>query len=153
MSTGTPSTIHASAVLVGSRAILIRGRSGAGKSQLALRLLHAQGSGALPFVRLIADDRVLLERVQDRVLVRPAPSLAGLIEIRGLGVLRLPYEPVALVGLVIDLDAAEPDRMPTDASFSTDVLGVTFPRIMATCAGDALRLLNARQLTGGLWDT
>jgi len=140
-------------MLVGSRAILIRGRSGAGKSQLVLRLLDAQALGALPFVRLVADDRVMLERAHDRVVVRPPPSLAGLIEVRGLGVLRLPYEPVAVVGMVIDLDTAEPDRMPADASLSTGILGVTLPRIMATSAGDALRLLNARQLTGGVWET
>ncbi len=44
--------------------------------------------------------------------MRPAPSLAGLIEIRGLGIRRLPYEPVAVVGLVIDLAASDAERLP-----------------------------------------
>ena len=68
-----PPTIHASAVLVGRRAVLIRGPSGSGKSRLALALLQAAQSGALPFARLVADDRALVEACNGRLLVRPAP--------------------------------------------------------------------------------
>src|SRR5690348_16342941 len=109
-------SVHASAVLVGPRAVLIRGPSGAGKSRLALALLRAAESGQLPFALLVADDRSHLEPRHGRLLVRAAPELAGLIEVHGLGVRRLPYEPVAVVGLVVDLAAGDGARLPAQAS-------------------------------------
>src|SRR5947209_968172 len=86
-------TIHASAVLVGARAVLIRGPAGSGKSRLALDLIDAAAAGLLPFGRLVADDRAHVEAVHGRLLVRPAARLAGLIEMRGLGLRRFPFEP------------------------------------------------------------
>ena len=79
-------TVHASAVLVGARAVLIRGPSGAGKSRLALDLIAAAAAGRLRFARLVGDDRVHLEKSGGRLLVRPAAALAGLIELRGTGI-------------------------------------------------------------------
>jgi HPr serine kinase-like protein len=108
-------TIHASAVLVGARAVLIRGPSGSGKSRLALELIQAARSGALRFARLVGDDRVHVEAAHGRLLVRPAAALAGLIELRGVGMLQLPYEPGAVVGLVVDL-AARRSGCPTRSS-------------------------------------
>src|SRR5205085_11557670 len=102
-----------------TRAILIRGPSGSGKSRLALSLIQASANGPLRFARLVADDRVWLEPRHGRLLVRPAETLAGLIEARGLGIRRLPFEPVALVGIVLDLVAADAKRLPTP-----DQLGV-----------------------------
>ena len=107
-----PSTIHASAVLVGARAVLIRGPSGSGKSRLAFDLISAAAGEPVRFARLVADDRAELEAAGGRLLVRPAPALAGLIEVHGLGIRRLPYEPVAVVGLVVDLAAADAQRLP-----------------------------------------
>ena len=98
--------------LIGAKAALIRGPAGAGKSQLVWDLLQAATQGALPFARLVGDDRVHVEAHAGRLLVRPAPALAGLIEIRGLGIRRLPYEPVAAVALVVDLAAADAARHP-----------------------------------------
>ncbi|MFL4983414.1 MAG: HPr kinase/phosphorylase, partial [Xanthobacteraceae bacterium] len=100
-----PASIHASAVLVGARAILIRGAAGSGKSRLALALIEAAETGLLRFARLVADDRTHVQAVHGRLLARPAEMLAGLIEVRGLGVRRLPFEPLAVVGLVVDLGA------------------------------------------------
>ena len=108
-------TIHATAVLVGPKAVLIRGPSGSGKSRLALRLLQS-----LPFARLIGDDRVYLEPQNGRLLVQPAKELAGLLEVRGFGIQRQPFEPIATVGLVIDL-VAETERMPEPPSAQTEV--------------------------------
>jgi hypothetical protein len=96
----TPKTVHASAVLIGARAVLIRGPSGSGKSQLALGLIEAARGGALAFARLVADDRVHLETANGRLLARPAAALAGLIEVRGIGLMRLAYEPCAVDGFV-----------------------------------------------------
>ena len=83
-------TIHASAVLVGRHALLIRGPSGSGKSRLALGLIQAAEQGLLRFARLVADDRCHLEAVNGRLLVRPAEVLAGMIEVHGLGLRGLP---------------------------------------------------------------
>lgn len=123
------STIHASAVLIGPKAALIRGPAGSGKSQLVWDLLQAAAQGALPFVRLVADDRAHGEVRAGRLLVRPADALAGLIEIRGLGIRRLAYEPVAVVALVVDLAAADAARHPGRDAAQTVIKGVTLPRI------------------------
>jgi len=122
-------TIHASAVLIGAKAVLIRGPAGSGKSQLALALIEAAAQDALPFARLIADDRAHVDARAGRVLVRPARELAGLIEVRGLGIRRLAYEPVAVVGLIVDLAAADADRMPAREAAETAVAGIVLPRL------------------------
>jgi len=132
----TPTTVHASAVLVGTRALLIRGPSGTGKSRLALDFIEAARTGALLFARLVADDRVHLEPAHGRLLARPAAALAGLIEVRGVGVLRLPYEPAAVVGLVVDLAAAEVQRLPDTAARTTEICSIALPRL-AVASGDA----------------
>jgi HPr kinase/phosphorylase len=128
-------TIHAAAVLVGARAVLIRGPSGSGKSRLALELIQAAASGSLRFARLVGDDRVHVEAAHGRLLVRPAAALAGLIEVRGVGISKLPYEPRAVVGLVVDL-AAETQRLPQPAQRRTELEGVAVPRL-AVAAGEA----------------
>jgi serine kinase of HPr protein (carbohydrate metabolism regulator) len=122
-------TVHASAVLVGARAVLIRGPAGAGKSRLALALVQAAEGGLLAFARLVGDDRVHLEPQHGRLLVRPAPALAGLIEVRGVGIRRLPFEPAAVVGLVVDLAVAGGDRLPAAAEQQAVVAGITLPRL------------------------
>ena len=137
------SSIHASAVLVGAHAALIRGPAGAGKSQLALALIETAVTGVLPFARLVADDRAHVEARAGRLLVRPAPALAGLIEVRGLGIRRLPYEPVAGVGLVGDLAAADADRLPAREAAETAIEGVILPRLAVAPGQPALPLLLA----------
>jgi len=120
-------TVHASAVLAGARAVLIRGPPGAGKSRLALELIEAARRGSIGFARLVGDDRVHLQAAGGRLLVRPAPELAGLIELRGLGILRRDHESCAVVGLVVDLDAEDAERLPEKRE--TTVEGVTLPRL------------------------
>jgi serine kinase of HPr protein (carbohydrate metabolism regulator) len=122
-------TVHASAVLVGARAVLIRGPAGSGKSRLALGLIQAAQSGLLPFARLVGDDRVHLEARHGRLLVRPAPTLAGLIEVRRVGIRRLAHEPVAVVGLVADLAVAGTDRLPPAAEQEAVIAGIALPRL------------------------
>ena len=120
-------TVHASAVLAGARAVLIRGPAGSGKSQLALALIAAAQTGRLRFARLVGDDRVHLEAAHQRLLVRPAATLAGLIEVRGLGIRRLDYEPVAVIGLIVDLAAPDAERLPQQDDAA--LLGITLPRL------------------------
>ncbi len=137
------STLHASAVLTGARALLIRGPSGAGKSRLAFALVTAARTGALRFARLVADDRCHAEAVNGRLLLRPAQALAGLIEMRGLGIRRLPFEPVAAAGAVVDLADPESERLPAAASETAAVAGVQLPRLAVAPGTDPLPLVLA----------
>jgi len=138
MMAASTSTVHASAVLVGARAVLIRGPSGSGKSRLALDLIEAGRTGALPLARLVADDRVYLEPTGGRLLVRPAEALAGLVEVRGVGVQRVAHEPSAVVGLVVDLAAADAVRLPDTARRRTAVEGIELPRLAVASGVPAL---------------
>jgi HPr kinase/phosphorylase len=146
MTAGAP-TIHASAVLVGAKAVLIRGPAGSGKSRLAWDLLQAAaqttGLGALPFARLVADDRAYVDAHAGRLLVRPACELAGRIEIHGLGIRRLVFEPVAVVGLVVDLAAADAARLPGPQAETTVISGVNLPRLAVAAGMAALSLVMA----------
>jgi len=130
-------TIHASAVLTGARAVLIRGPSGAGKSRLALDLIEAGRTGALRFARLVGDDRVHVLAASGRLLARPAEAIAGLIEVRGFGILRLPYEPIAVVGLVADL-GANAERLPEATERRVNIEGISLPRLAVAAGPEAL---------------
>jgi len=136
-------TVHASAVLVGARAVLIQGPSGSGKSRLALALLQAAEPGALRFARLVGDDRVHLEAASGRLLVRPAATLAGLIEVRGLGIRRIAYEPVAVVGLVVELGLPTVERLPDPGQGLCTLAGVRLPRLAVAAGTDPVPVLLA----------
>ncbi len=122
-------TVHACAVLVGAHALLIRGPSGSGKSQLALKLISAGQSGLLPFARLVADDRIRLEACHGRLLVRAPDALAGLIEVHGLGIRQLPHEPVAVIGSVVELAAPDAQRLPERAEVEVEGIKLSQLRI------------------------
>jgi HPr kinase/phosphorylase len=122
-------SVHASAVLVGNRAVLIRGPSGSGKSHLAFDLIVAGRSGQIAPAMLIGDDRVHLGARGGQLIVRPAPALAGLIEIRGLGIRRCDYVNEAPVGLVVDLEAADAARLPAPEALLAHISGIQLPRI------------------------
>ncbi len=128
MSEGSPS-IHASAVLVGRRAVLIRGPSGAGKSRLAFELIMAGRAGVVERAVLVGDDRVHLATVGDEIVVSAVRNLAGLVEIRGLGIRRCDFVERATVGLVVDLAAGDAERLPRPESLFTRVSGVKIPRV------------------------
>ncbi len=98
-------TMHGSAVAVKGRGLLILGRSGAGKSALALRLV-ALGAA------LVADDQVTLTRRGEALIASAPAALAGMAEARGVGLLRLAHVPEAVVRLAVDLDFAPAARMP-----------------------------------------
>jgi HPr kinase/phosphorylase len=107
--------VHASAVALSGRALLITGPSGSGKSTLALGLL-ALGAG------LVADDRTRLTRDGGGPVIASAPApIAGLIEVRGLGLLRVAPAPPAPVAVVVDLGIDETERLPPERA--TVVLG------------------------------
>lgn len=116
----TPETLHATCVTLQGQAVVIQGASGAGKSALGLALM-ALGCA------LIADDRVHLTVQDGKVIARCPPALAGLIEARGLGILRAHHEPQARVALVVDLDRSETERLPPQRRLT--LLGRDLPLI------------------------
>jgi HPr kinase/phosphorylase len=122
-------SVHASAVRIGNRAVLIRGPSGSGKSRLAFDLILSGRSGHVPQAILVGDDRVHLDTDAGQLRVRPAAELAGLIEIRGLGIRRCDFVEEAIVGLVVDLAADDHERLPPQESLMTRIFGVLIPRI------------------------
>lgn len=116
-----PLLVHATAVAVEGRAVLLRGPSGSGKSDLALRLIDA---GA----RLVADDQSELRRVGGAIIVRAPATIAGLIEVRGVGILKIDAAAEAPLALVADLVAPEAlERLPERRSET--ILGVAVPAL------------------------
>jgi HPr kinase/phosphorylase len=140
-------SVHASAVRIGNRAVLIRGPSGSGKSRLAFDLILAGRSGHIPESLLIGDDRVHLEEASGQLVVRAVRELAGLIEIRGLGIRRLDFAEAAIVGLVVDLSAADAERLPPAEALQTRILGVQIPRIPVAKGYASLPLVVAELTT------
>ena len=99
-------TLHATCVAVETRGLLILGPSGAGKSSLALRLI-ALGAA------LVSDDRTRVMAEAGRLRAScPNPDLTGVIEARGVGLLRVPSVRSADIGLVADLGQPETERLP-----------------------------------------
>lgn len=136
-------SIHASAVLVGDQGILIRGPSGSGKSRLAFDLILAGRTGQIPPGTLIGDDRVRLTVGDGRLFVQGVPELAGMIEIRGLGIRTIGFVAEATVGLVVDLDATDAERLPPPQTLKTQVSGLEIPRIPVALGYSALPLVVA----------
>jgi HPr kinase/phosphorylase len=106
--------IHATCLTVEKKGVLLLGRSGAGKSDLALRLID---DGA----RLVADDRVELYLARGRLKARAPKSIAGLMEVRGLGVIALPHAPATDVALAVKLGAET--RLPEAAFYAPPLAG------------------------------
>jgi HPr kinase/phosphorylase len=106
--------VHGTCVALGQRAALLRGESGSGKSDLALRFLALPGDGDLR-PHLVADDQVWID-LEDGLPIASAPEkLAGLIEVRGLGIAEMPFVAATPLVLVCDLVAGEDvPRMPSE---------------------------------------
>jgi serine kinase of HPr protein (carbohydrate metabolism regulator) len=114
-------TVTASAVVYRGAGILIRGAPGTGKSTLALMLIEDGG-------RLVGDDRIHLGVRNGRLVASGHGAIAGKIELRGRGLVERPFEPSAVVRLVVDCVAPdEIARMPEPAVLTATLLGVRLP--------------------------
>ncbi len=122
--------LHATCIAVDGRGALLLGGSGAGKSDLALRVITAQFRLANRIVEagLVADDQVEVIRQGSRLLARAPAAIAGRIEVRGIGIIGTSYVPEAEVCLAFDLvTPRQVERMPKPGNI--DLLGLTVPRI------------------------
>jgi HPr kinase/phosphorylase len=128
---GATELVHGTCVALGRSAALLRGPSGSGKSDLALRFLFLarRGPAALEPPTLIADDQVRLTRNGSRLLVKAPESIRGRIEVRGVGIVEVKSHPEAELALIVDLvPPAEVPRMP-EGDAVAQLLGTEVPLI------------------------
>ena len=113
-------TMHASSVALDGRAVLIAGRSGSGKSDLALRLLDHGFT-------LVSDDQTIVRRDGERLIAAPPANIAGKLEIRGIGIVAMDHVTDVPVALLVEL-ASDIERMPDDGR-SRPILGLAVPLV------------------------
>jgi serine kinase of HPr protein (carbohydrate metabolism regulator) len=147
MSEPAGAKVHGSAVRIGQHGVLIRGASGAGKSRLAFDLILAGRAGQIPPTVLIGDDRVWLQPRQHQLMARPVRELAGLIEIRGLGIRRCDFVAEAAISLLVDLSAPDAARLPSEEALTANLFGAAIPRIPVAPGFSGLSLVIAALTT------
>src|SRR4051812_47834062 len=113
-------TVHASTVAVEGRAVLITGPSGAGKSDLTLRLLDRGFT-------LVSDDQTIVRREGDQLIASAPPTIAGKLEIRGIGIVEMDTVNNVPVALLVEL-TSDIQRLPDD-SRERPILGVSLPLV------------------------
>jgi serine kinase of HPr protein (carbohydrate metabolism regulator) len=113
-------TIHASTVAIDGRAVLITGASGAGKSDLALRLLDRGFT-------LVSDDQTIVKRDGSRLIASAPPTIAGKLEVRGIGIIDMERVDNVPVALLLEL-TSDIQRLPDDSG-ERPILGVSVPLI------------------------
>ncbi|MGQ3673580.1 HPr kinase/phosphorylase [Xanthobacter sp. TB0136] len=136
-----PPTIHASCVAIGTAGVLIRGSSGTGKSALALQLM-LDAPRALPLARLVADDRVHLKTHGPLLMASAPPILSGLLEVRGLGLRRFPFQAEVALTHLIDLGHDGP-RLPDEQTGQIMLSGIKLQHIVSACPERAALMLAA----------
>ena len=111
-------TLHASSVAKDGRAVLISGPSGSGKSDLALRLLDRGYT-------LVSDDQTIVSREEDRLVASAPPTIAGKLEVRGIGIVEVDHVEGMPVALLVEL-TSDIERIPDDGR-ERQILGVPLP--------------------------
>lgn len=140
MKSAAAKILHGSAIAIAGKAVFLRGPSGAGKSDLAFRLIHLGGA-------LIADDQVQFTARLDRLYAEPVAQVKGLLEIRGIGLVKYPPAPAAPLRLIVDLvPREEVTRLPEWEP--ADILGMRVPRLRlhAFDGSTSLKIMKAMEL-------
>lgn len=120
--------LHGTAIALGAKAVLIRGAPGSGKSDLALRCLAVAPTALIASpAMLLADDRVEVARAAGRLRATAPATIRGKLEVRGLGIVTVPFVESADLVLIAELAApGHIERLP-DPPRSTEILGVSLP--------------------------
>jgi serine kinase of HPr protein (carbohydrate metabolism regulator) len=156
LNSDAPLLVHGTAIAFGERAVLLRGASGAGKSDVALRLLalpeggiRSLGIEAIGPVRLVGDDQVSISRRGEALVVSSPDTIRGRFEVRGIGIVTIPVAPAARLALVVDLvDGAGVERMPQETSVRILDRAVPLYRFAAFEATAPLKILFALAAQG-----
>jgi HPr kinase/phosphorylase len=139
-------TQHGTAIAIDGSAALITGKSGAGKSDLALRCLATAPSQLIPVqAHLVADDRVRISTVDGHLRAEAPESIAGKLEVRGMGILDVPFLHAADIVLIVELVASGAVQRLPDPPPRREVLGHSLP-LLQLCPFEAsapLKLLLA----------
>jgi HPr kinase/phosphorylase len=126
--------IHGTCLAIGGEGVLLVGKPGSGKSDLALRLIDQGGhglSGTLRVAQLVADDQVVIRKVEGALIASAPASLKGKLEIRGLGIAELSVAAETRLRLAVRLTpAAEIERMPELSTSRMEVLGIGLPLVL-----------------------
>jgi serine kinase of HPr protein (carbohydrate metabolism regulator) len=135
--------MHASAVIIENKGILICGGPGTGKSFLALALIdNCYRNGW--FAGLVSDDQTELANANGRLLARSPASIAGKLEIRGCGIIRQPYVKSAIIHLVVDLTNSDQiERMPLPTLVTIEDVPVRQLMIPARQTRQAIQMIFA----------
>ncbi|SDR23570.1 HPr kinase/phosphatase C-terminal domain-containing protein [Pseudovibrio sp. Tun.PSC04-5.I4] len=124
----TGQAIHATCVVIGKIGLLVRGKSGSGKTALGLELIHAarlQGS----YAAMVADDRVYVTAKNNRLIATCPDQIQGKAELRGHGIVDVPYLNKALVHVVLDFeDLSKMDRIPDESALTCEICSVKLIR-------------------------
>lgn len=114
---------HASCLILQNKGVLLTGPSGSGKSDLSLRLLRRHGAA------LVSDDQVLLTADNGALIAAAPPAIAGLLEVRGVGIINVPYHPFHKIDLIVELVNSPKDieRLPNPAFM--ELKGLKIPKI------------------------
>ena len=133
--------LHASTVALGGRAVVIQGPSGSGKSDLALRLIDRGFA-------LVSDDQTMISRDGPRLLASAPPTIAGKIEIRGIGIVDMAHAEAVPVALLVEL-TSDIERLP-DPARARSILGIDVPLISidAAAASAAVKVALALERLG-----
>ncbi|HEY1735326.1 MAG TPA: HPr kinase/phosphatase C-terminal domain-containing protein [Methylovirgula sp.] len=127
-------SLHANALVFEGTGLLIRGAARAGKSSLSFALLKLAEDKGLA-CRLVGDDRILVERQDGRLIARGHPAIQGMIEKRGEGIVRVPFETEVVLQLVIDL--LPPDELGQSQAQQAEICGVKLPRLPLAAGGSS----------------
>lgn len=126
--------IHGTCLAIGRDGVLLVGKPGMGKSDLALRLIDQGGtglSGEMRQARLVADDQVVIRKAGDALIASAPPALSGKLEIRGLGIAELAVEADIRLRLAVRLTpASEIERLPDLGRSRMEILGIGIPLIL-----------------------
>jgi serine kinase of HPr protein (carbohydrate metabolism regulator) len=147
---GKAANVHATAIVVETTGLIFVGPSGSGKSSLAFSCLAEARALGLSAV-LVADDQVFLSLDGADVVARCPPTIAGLMEVRGTGIISLPYQSQAVLHYaVMPIDLAVADRLPPEDERLDLAADISLPLIrISSTARNPLAIIMAKILVSG----